>query len=158
MKSRVIASLVVASSLGLTAAADQTDQFEQIGEVLAWTVDAYGSCEDDEQLQRDFKKEAAALESDFHEIMGALSILQNDVTTCEMKTTFAGDMRRLATTDMDAFEAKLMTFQDPATPVFNVAEPEGSGEAHVEVILEAASTPPPLSSDAPSPESDYKSF
>ena len=154
--SRVLASMAVAATLGLHAAADQTSEINQTGEALAWTVAAYGSCEDEGQLQRDFKKEAAVLESDFNDIMGALAILEDAGNVCEMKTTFASDMRLLATTDMSSFEAKLMTFDDPPAPVFQAEQPEGAGESHASVILEAASNPPPLSSDAPAQESDYQ--
>lgn len=154
--SRVIASIIVASGLGLTAMAEQTERFEQSGEALAWTVAAYGSCEDETQLQIDFKKEAATLQSDFNEIMGALAILSDANNVCGMKTSFASDMQQLATTDMTSFEAKLMTFEDPPAPIFAADQPEGAGETHASVILEAASTPPPESSGVPSSESDYQ--
>ena len=154
--SRLITSIVLASGLSLTAFADQTNRFEQSGEALAWTVAAYGSCEDETQLQMDFKQEAATLQSDFNEVMGALAILSEANNVCGMKTTFAIDMRQLATTDMDSFEAKLMTFEDPPAPVFGTDQPEGAGESHASIILEAASTPPPESSDSPSSESDYQ--
>lgn len=154
--SRVLASIIVASGLGLTAMAEQTERFEQTGEALAWTVAAYGSCEDETQLQIDFKQEAATLQSDFNEIMGALAILSDANNVCGMKTTFAIDMQQLATTDMSSFEAKLMTFEDPPAPVFGSDQPEGAGESHASVILEAASTPPPESSSSPSSESDYQ--
>lgn len=157
MLSRVIASLVVASGLGITAMAEQTDRFERTGEALAWTVAAYGSCDDENQLQRDFKKEAATLKSDFSEILSALVILEDASNVCEMKNEFAANMRQLATTDIATFEAKLVTFDDPPLPIFEADQPEGSGESHASVILEAASSPPPLSSDAPSPSSDYSS-
>jgi len=154
--SRVIASVLVAASLGFTAMADQTDGIEQTGEALAWTVAAYGSCDDALQLQRDFKKEAATLNSDFNEILGALVILEDASNVCGMKNAFAANMRQLATTDISSFEAKLMTFDDPPAPVFEIDHPEGSGEAQTSVILEAANSPPPLSSGATSPTSDYQ--
>lgn len=154
--SRVIASIIVASGLSLAALADQPDRLEQTGEALAWTVAAYGSCEDETQLQVDFKQEAAVLQSDFTEVMAALAILSDANNVCGMKTTFAIDMQQLATTDMESFEAKLLTFEDPPAPVFGSDQPEGAGESHASVILEAASTPPPESSGAPSSESDYQ--
>ena len=154
--SRVLASIAVAVNLGMYAAADQTSEITQAGEALAWTVAAYGTCEDEDQLQREFKREAAVLKSDFNAILSALAILEETDTVCEVKATFASDMRRLATTDMSSFEAKLMTFGDPAVPVFQEEQPEGAGESQTSVILEAASNPPPLSSGAPSQGSDYQ--
>jgi hypothetical protein len=156
MKSRVIASLVAASSFGFVAAAEQIQAIDQTGEALAWTVAAYGSCEDVDQLQIDFKREATTLESDFNDVIGALTILETATNVCGMKQTFASDMKQLATVDMASFEAKVMAFADPIAPVFAAQEPEGAGQSAIKVISEAANTPPPLSSDAPSQESDYQ--
>ena len=156
MKSRVISCMVLAASLGVVAAAEQIQAVEQTGEALAWTVAAYGSCDDVDQLQIDFKREATTLNSDFNDVIGALSILQTANNVCVLKQTFASDMKQLASTDMESFEAKVMAFSDPVAPVFETPQPEGSGHVSTKVIADAASTPPPLSSDSPSQESDYQ--
>ena len=154
MFSRMLAPVALAAAFAFGASAEKVDGFEQTGEALAWTVAAYASCETPETLQTDFRSEVAKLDSDTTEILAALRILADAENVCGQLSTFASEMLIIAETDVPAVEARLGVSKTPATPVFEVEQPEGAATKN-SVIISSAPDLPPLSSNDPQ-SSDYQ--
>ncbi|GAB5455373.1 MAG: hypothetical protein Hens2KO_16020 [Henriciella sp.] len=150
---KTFASLAIASAIGVSAAADTAQTADQ-GEVLAWTVAAYSSCESRSELQTEIREEASKLDASTIEIVAALRILAEASSVCGLKSLYAQEMLSLAETDMASFEARLLQAQPVNSPVFELETPKGPAAPNSIILTESAEVPP-LSSTFP-PSSDYK--
>lgn len=152
MYSKFLVPAALAAAMTLPAAADKTDE---TGEVLAWTVAAYASCETVDALQFDYREEVARIEADILHVLESLRILSEAENVCGNLNTYANDMLALAETDMAAVEARLIKFEDPKAPEFEIEEPKGSQNLEDNFILTESEELPPQSGPMP-PSSDYQ--
>lgn len=152
MFSKLLAPAALAIAMTLPAAADRTDG---TGEVLAWTVAAYASCETVDGLQLDYREEVARIEANIVHVIDSLKILSEADNICGNLNTYANDMLALAETDMAAVEARLITFNNPKKPVFELEDPKGSQGHEENFILTESEELPPQSGPMP-PSSDYQ--
>lgn len=150
---KTFASVAIAAAIGFSATADTAPTADN-GEVLAWTVAAYSSCDSRSELQSEIRGEAAKLDASVVEIVSALRILAEADSVCGLKSVYAKEMLSLAETDMASFEARLLQAQPVSAPVFELEDPKGSGTPNSIILSESAEIPP-LSSTFP-PSSDYK--
>lgn len=152
MFSKLLVPAALAAALTLPAAADRTDG---TGEVLAWTVAAYASCETVDTLQLDYREEVARIEADILHVLDSLKILSEADNICGNLNAYANDMLALAETDMAAVEARLIASKNPEGPVFEIEEPKGSQGQEENFILTESDELPPQSGPMP-PSSDYQ--
>lgn len=152
MFSKFLVPAALAVAMTLPAAADTADE---TGEILAWTVAAYASCETVDALQFDYREEVARIEADILDVLASLRILAEADNICGNLNSYANDMLGLAETDMAAVEARLIKFQDPDAPEFEIEEPKGSQNHEENFILTESEELPPQSGPMP-PSSDYQ--
>ncbi len=153
---KTIASLTVMIIVGATASGEEFYSSERSGEALAWTVAAYGSCEDTAELQSDFRRESIALDASFEDVTNALGILATAANVCELQVQFAQDMRELSHADADVFAAKFVAAHEPVSPEFVIEAPMGADESQTDLIMNAAKLPPPRGNGPQPVGSDYQ--
>ncbi len=157
MYSKFLVPIAMVATLGAPAVADSADPANDTSQVLAWTVAAYASCETMDELQADYREEVARIEADITDVLESLRILSVSDNICGNLNTYANEMLVLAEYDLPAVEARLITFEEPELPYFEVEVPEGAGAQHSEnsLIITEAGELPPLSGPMP-PSSDYQ--
>lgn len=154
MFGKLLVSTGLVGALALSAAADRPGEK---GDVLAWTVAAYASCETIDMLQRDYREEVARIEATTDELLYSLRVLSEADSVCGNLNTYATEMLALAETDLAAVEARLMEFEEQQFAEFEEEVPKGNGSDEFErnLILTESSNPPPVSGPMP-PSSDYQ--
>lgn len=150
VKTLVAASVIVGLSPWVSAEI-VSDVNVQKAEALAWTVEAFASCDSVDTLQRDIRAEATSLSASPDEIVLSLKMLSASDEVCELLNSYAADMVLLSAMDFEQFQARLAVNEDPPLPYFEPMQPEGAGEAYTSVILDSASAPVPLSAGTPPP-------
>lgn len=154
MFGKLLVSAGLAGAVALSAAADRPGEK---GDVLAWSVAAYASCETIDLLQRDYREEVARVEANLDELLYSLKVLSEANNICGNLNTFATDMLALAETDISELKERLMVFEEPQFAEFQPEDPKGKGsdEFKRNLILTESANPPPVSGPMP-PSSDYQ--
>ena len=147
----LVAASVIAGLSPWVSAEIVSDVNVQKAEALAWTIEAFASCDSVDTLQRDIRAEATSLSASPDEIVLSLKMLSASDDVCELLNSYAADMVLLSAMDFEAFQARLTVNEDPPSPYFEPMQPEGAGETYTSVILEGTSVPVPLSAGTPPP-------
>ena len=147
----LVAASVIAGLSPWVSAEVVSDVNVQKAEALAWTIEAFASCDSVGTLQHDIRAEATSISANPDEIVLSLKMLSASDEVCELLNSYAADMVLLSAMDFEQFQARLAVNEDPPSPYFEPMQPEGAGEAYTSVILEGASAPVPLSAGTPPP-------